>query len=127
MDNKTVQLRNGTSEAKPLVWAVYYTLEALFARDPVVFHELVKLARNPRHKLWGDTAELLKNLSFIKEDGIMHDSVRNIVLAASEGDGLQMRLVFPVPDENALKEYEAWRREFGRIKGKLQKSGRAVR
>ena len=85
MNNEMIKLRNGTEEVKSLVWVVYHTLESLFFDDPMAFYELVQLARNPQHKLWGNTAELLKNLNFIKEDGTMHDSIRNIILSASEG------------------------------------------
>ena len=99
----TVRLKNGIEEAKPLVAVVMLSLESLFKEGKgIVFYELVEICKDSNHKPWGTAiGEDLKNLSLASEvDGkwLVHDSIRNIVLSAAEGEGLDLRLVNPVAE-----------------------------
>jgi hypothetical protein len=84
-----VKLRNGSEEALPLVTAVMMSLQSL---DPITQYELVMVARNRDHKPFGNTGDKLRDLRLLP----MHQSVRNVVLSAFHGEGLQMALRSPV-------------------------------
>ena len=93
---ETVTLKNGTEEAKPLVAVMMLTLEHLFEEDPIAAYELVMLCRNKDHVLFGNTGATLKDLSLVERDGRVCQSIRNVVLSAVVGDGLDMILQSPV-------------------------------
>ena len=90
-----VTLKNGAEEPKPLVLATMVSLENLVQTNPIVAYELVEVCKNPDHELFGNAGEILTKLALI-ENGYVHDSIRNIVLSAFEGEGFEMRLTFPV-------------------------------
>lgn len=90
---ETVKLRNGAEEVKPAVQAVMMSLRSL---DPIAQYELVMKARDRDHELFGHSGEKLKALKLIEPNGRMHDTVRNVVLSAAEGDGLNMTIGSPV-------------------------------
>ncbi len=90
-------LKNGTKEAEWLVKTTMILLEDLIKSNSVAFYELTMKCRDSEHQFFGKTAELLKELALVQGDGTVHDSTRNIVLSAVEGDGLKMKLVSPVP------------------------------
>lgn len=92
---ETVVLKNGSKEVKALVVVVMMSLEELIGKDPITFYELVMFCRDQSHKFFGSTQGALERLGFL-QNGTVHDSVRNIVLSAVEGDGLEMRLRNPV-------------------------------
>jgi hypothetical protein len=92
-----IVLKNGAEEAEPLVKVAMLSLESLIQSSPIAFYELVMKCRDSNHQFFGNTVERLKELSLVQRDGTIHDSVRNIVLSAAEGDGLDMKLVSPVP------------------------------
>lgn len=99
---ETFTLRNGSQEVKPLVLGVYRALSGLLAGNPISFHGIVALCRDPQHKPWGNTGDDLKALGLADEqDGEwhVHGAIRNIVLSAVEGEGLDMTLVNPVKPE----------------------------
>lgn len=65
----------------------------------MIFYELVQLCRDRNHKLFGNTGEQLHNWGLIERHGDsfqVHDATRDIVLSASEGDGLEMTLGNPI-------------------------------
>jgi len=90
-----VKLRNGTSEADVLVAATMLSLRALAESKPVALIELVEVCRDPKHTIWGQCAEELKDVSLLQPDGRPHDSIRNIVQSAAEGEGFEVHLVDP--------------------------------
>ncbi len=93
---KVLKLRNGSEEAPPLVSVTMVSLERLFQEKPIVAYELRELCKNPAHKLFGKAGDDLKALNLVQPDGRVHDSIRNIVLSAFEGEGLEMHMVSPV-------------------------------
>lgn len=95
---ETVILKNGAEEALPLVDVAMLSLRTLMAEKPIVLYELVQLCRDRKHQLFGKSGDDLHALKLIEKhgDGVgVHDSIRNIVLSAVEGDGLEMALGNP--------------------------------
>lgn len=90
-----VVLKNGATESKLLVKAIVVSLKDLIAEDCIAFYELVELCKDPNHKLHGETNEILEKLNFT-HDGVIENSIRNVVLSAVEGERLSMRLTNPV-------------------------------
>lgn len=100
---ETVQLKNGAEEAVPLVNVTMMSLRKLFDELPIVLYELVMLCRDSNHKPFGNCAKDLLDLNLIGPSNRPHNSIRNIVLSAVSGDGLDMTLGSPV----ATKEITA--------------------
>ena len=92
---ETVVLKNGSQEVRTLVVVVMMSLEELIGKDSITFYELVMFCRDQSHKFFGSTQGTLERLGLL-QNGTVHDSVRNIVLSAVEGDGLEMCLRNPV-------------------------------
>ncbi len=55
-----------------------------------------ELVLDPNHKFFGNTKDRLEALALVDANGGIHDSIRNIVLSAIEGEDLEMRLTNPV-------------------------------
>ncbi len=98
MEN-TVVLKSGEELFAPIVSVIYLTLQELLKKQPIAFIELVSLARNPKHELFADTGDILKDLKLIESDMSIPKDVRLVILAASEGEGLGLRLVSPVKEK----------------------------
>lgn len=75
-----------------LVKVVYLSLRDTLRDNPVAFYELVTLARNPEHKLFGNTGEYLTKRAFLDSPNNIQTTCKQIVLAATYGDGLDMAL-----------------------------------
>lgn len=74
-------------------------LEALFTDKPIHAFELVQLCRHTEHRPFGRTGHDLATAGLIEHAAgrfTVHDSIRNVVLSAVEGDGLSMTLRNPV-------------------------------
>ena len=94
---ETVTLKNGAVEAKPLVAVTLMSLEHLINSDPIAFYELVMVCRDKDHKPFGDTREKLETSGLWQaHEPRPHESIRNVVLSAVTGDGLDMVLGAPV-------------------------------
>lgn len=95
---ETVLLKNGTKESKALVIGVMVSLRALTGQQTIQsaigFYELVMACRDSDHKIQGNDGEILEKMGLMK-DGVIHDSVRNIVLSAVVGEDLNMTIVDP--------------------------------
>jgi len=101
-------LKNGTEEAEPLVTITMMCLRDLMGSDPLAVYELVMLARDRNHELFGNARQRLEARSLVQHDGRMHDSIRNIVLSAASGDGLDMVLQSPVaPQEQQAGTHQS--------------------
>lgn len=94
-----VALKNGTEEAALLVSVLFVSLKALAEKDPMAFYDAVMIARPGGYEPFGTNGEKLRGLSIINADNSMHDSVRNVILSAVEGDGLDMILGNPRRNE----------------------------
>lgn len=93
---ETVELRNGAVEATPLVTVAMMSLRHLMNEKPLALYDLVMVCRDSSYEWFGDNLQESQNLSLVQPDGKVHESIRNIVLAAVTGDGLDMRLESPV-------------------------------
>lgn len=94
---ETVQLKNGNEEFKPLVAGTMVSLRQLYNEKPIAIYELAMLCRDPDHEILNKViAQDLHDLGLIDAVAAVHDSIRNIVLSAVEGDGLDMVLGNPV-------------------------------
>jgi hypothetical protein len=80
---------------RPALAAIYFNLESLLAANRIAFFELVELARDETHVLWGTTGAVLTECSLLT-DGTMHDAVRAVVLASTTGDEMDLRLCEPI-------------------------------
>lgn len=89
------KLKNGTEEAKHLIQMVMLSLQTLMQENPIALYEVVMKARDSKHEFFGNTSEILRKLKLIQSDGSLHDSIRNIVNSAAQGDGLDLCLVSP--------------------------------
>jgi hypothetical protein len=92
------RLSNGTEEAIPLVITITMVLESLLSK-PVMFYELVMMARDKNHVPFGNTGSSLCKTGLINDDMSMHASTRNIIQCCVEGEGLNMSLVSPLAVE----------------------------
>ena len=95
----TVALRTGREVPDGLVQPVLLSLGLLAEHSPVALYELAMLARDPWHRLFGNTGQLLTELGLVDQAGKLHDATRDVVLATVEGDGLDMCLVSPYAAE----------------------------
>ena len=93
---KLVTLKNGSEVTEPQVIATMASLNNLIMKNPSAFHELVMKCRDHEHKLLGNTGEVLSDLRLIQPDGRVHESIQDIVLSATEGEGIEMTLGLPV-------------------------------
>lgn len=91
-----VRLKNGTTALQVAVASTLSTLEVLRDNHPLALFDLVMFARDPGDTLDRDTLQMMKKFSLVDESGAMPRDVRNVVLSAAEGDGLNMRLVSPL-------------------------------
>lgn len=89
---ETVVLKSGIEMPKPLVLATWATLRSLMERAPMVLFDAVQMARTGEPQF---NAAQLEKIG-LTQDGQMHDGIRDIILSAALGDGLDLRLTSPV-------------------------------
>jgi len=100
-ETKVVRLKNGTEEFKPLVCGTMLTLHSLLKEQPVAFYELVMKCRDIGHSFFGNAGEHLRSAGLVDENGEIHDSTKNIVLSAIQGEGFGLYLVNPVREASS--------------------------
>lgn len=95
---EAIRLRTGVESTDVLVTTTMLHLDQLIGdiHNPMAFYELAMVARDPSHAIWGPCRARLIASGLLDGGGVMHSLVRDIVLAATEGDGIDMRLVNPV-------------------------------
>ena len=96
---KTVKLRNGTEEAEPLITVVCISLEHLFKTKPMAFYDLVMKTRDGNYQVFSPNIPILDSLHLYPQCGTQHESIRNVVLSCSRGEGLEMEFILPFPDK----------------------------
>ncbi len=94
---KAVELKNGTQEADVLVKTTMMLLGVIAEQQPMATLNLVMRCRDSDYKYWGNSEQILKDNGLITH-GVIHDSVRNVVLSAFEGEGLGIKLVNPLAE-----------------------------
>jgi len=106
--SEQVMLKNGSVVSGPLVKRVMHMLFELFLTrglylDSMV-NELVSKARDAsfdlEKALEDYKIEKLKEYELLDEEGNIPESIRNILLSASEGEGRETMLVWPVRTES---------------------------
>ncbi len=98
---RVVRLRTGAEVPEPLVATTVLALEALMDSHPVALYEAVELARNPSHVPFGRTGAILRGHGLLDGSGQMLGTARDVILAATEGDGFDVRLVSPYASDTA--------------------------
>lgn len=99
---KMVTLKNGTSEVASLVAVTMHSINKLTDDGfGIAIFELVELSRNPQHVPFGNAGDKLKAFSLASEkDGkwTVHNSIRNVVLSAASGEGMDVQIGDPIQD-----------------------------
>ena len=102
---ETVALRNGSTEAKPIVVMTYMNLKSMFddIQGAIAFYELVEVCKNPKHEIFSDAQkQYLIGRALMQPDGRVHQSIKNVVLSAATGEGLDLSLVNPISSNFAV-------------------------
>lgn len=103
----TIILKNGSEEVKQLVIVVMHSLHGLLSTEVppmeaipngLAFYDLVMKCRNHNHQISEKSEKILKGLSLIESNGEVHQSIRNIVLSAANGDDLEITLLNPIKE-----------------------------
>jgi len=96
--SELVKLKNGAEAMPSAVAVVMMSLEQLFRDHPIAAYELVMKCRDRNHKIFGNGGiqEDLQRRALMIGDGHVHESIRDVILSAVSGDGLQMTLSNPV-------------------------------
>ena len=96
------KLKNGSEERDAAVAATMISLKYLWNSGfsgITVISDLLQICKNdPTYRAFGDNEETLKELALLQEDGKPHATIRNIVLSAISGEGLEMTLESPIAD-----------------------------
>ena len=72
------------------------SIRNLMETNPIAFYELVMICRDSNHAPFGNTGDILRNFNLLNTEGKVHSSIRNIVISAVTGEGLEMTLGSPV-------------------------------
>ncbi len=99
--NRTVTLRTGIEAHEGTVAGVTTSLGALMkdAAGALAVYDLVQICRDPAYSAFVGSVSELQRRNLLMPDGRVHQVVKEIVLAGTEGDGLDLRLVNPVTGE----------------------------
>jgi hypothetical protein len=99
---ESVTLKTGATIPIHTFIETYKSLRSLAeSDDPFLFYEFVMLCRDSNHEFWNhNTQQRLNDLSLIQADGHIQDDVREVVLSATEGEGLDLTLL---PSVNTLQ------------------------
>lgn len=99
MSIEMVKLKNGSTEPHPTVVATMVSLKSQ-AKDGLggmlLLYDLQQICKGKGERVNSSTVEKLKKLALLEQSGQPHDSVRNIVLSALQGEGLGMEIVSPI-------------------------------
>jgi len=67
----------------------------------IALYELVAVCKNPSHQVFSNAQkEYLMGRALMQPDGRIHQSIKNIVLSAIEGEGLRLTVVNPIAPGN---------------------------
>src|SRR3990167_887425 len=97
-----LKLKNGSEVAQSIVVATMMSLDALINSNPIAFYELVEKCRDSKHEMFGNTKEVVAKWALIDMNGSVHSCIKDVVLSAVEGDGLDMSLGRPVAPQSSI-------------------------
>ena len=89
------KLKNGSYLEIVLVTQIMERLRLLGKNHPIPFDQFVKCCRNRSSVILSATIIPIRRMDLVKEGDLISDDVRNVVLSAVEGDGLQLKLGTP--------------------------------
>ncbi len=89
-----MKLKNGSDEHEVAVKVVTRSMRGLFKSHPIALFELVEIAKDPKHEPFGVTGEVLERLGLTNK-GQMHTTIRNVVLSATAGSGMDLAIGDP--------------------------------
>ena len=97
MSKNTVRLRTGAEVDSGVLVATRMNLDELLdTGTAMVFHEAVMIARNSQHRPRSNNFAILKEMQLLDSTGQMHESIRDCILALTEGEGMEMGMVNPL-------------------------------
>ena len=77
--------------------AIIFARTDYITEKPIILYELMMKCRDSKHQFFGRSDAELRKLSLIGvSDDSIHDSIRNIVLSATSGEGTDMTLGSPI-------------------------------
>ena len=88
----TVKLHTGTEVSSIILTTATMNLELLKNTNPIVFYELVSVARDPTHAWFGNSEQDCRDRSLHPEQ----PANRDIILASVTGDAMAMRMCNPI-------------------------------
>lgn len=92
-----LKLRNGNEVPEPIAISTMMNLNLLMEKDPIAFFELVAKCKNSQHKMWGKTEKTVSDFGLINS-GSVHECIRDVVLSAVQGEGIEMVLGSPLEE-----------------------------
>lgn len=98
-----VKLKNGSEVPKPVLITTMMSLELLMNKNPIACYELVQKCKDSKHTMFGNTKKVVEDLALMNS-GSIHDTVKDIVLSAVEGDELNMVLTSPIEKSSVTKK-----------------------
>jgi len=96
---KTVELKNGSTEMRMLVVGTYLILQKMLddIQGVTAYYELVQTCIDSKHEIFSDVQkQYLIDKTLMQTEGSVHGSIRNIVLSATIGEGVDLSLVNPI-------------------------------
>ena len=95
-----VKLKNNTEEPAQLVAVTMTSLKHIWNSGIpgiLMLSDLVQICRDDKkYRKFGNNEDELKKCALLQANGRPHDSVRNIVLSAFTGEGLDLTLGSPI-------------------------------
>ena len=92
---KVITLRTGAEVPEPVITPVTLALHALEDSNPIALYEAACMARDRSYVPFGNTGAVLEGIGLLQRGGTMHDATRDVILAAIDGEDLDLRLVSP--------------------------------
>lgn len=102
METDLVDLKNGAKEANVLVASTMTSLNGLMKGGfggLTQLYDLVMVCRDPKYKIGERNLKALQDLALLESDGQPHSSIKNIVLSAATGEGMELKLSSPLASE----------------------------
>lgn len=103
MEDQNVLLTNGARVPKSVVDVTMISLSHLMTKGGfagiIQAYDLAMFCRDSSYHMSEANKKALQDLGLLEGNGSPHDIVKDIVLSALQGEGLGMRLVQPIADQ----------------------------
>lgn len=94
-----IKLNNGAEVPAILVSTTMEAAKQLLHDDTIAFYEMVEKCRDQSYTMWKDTEKKVKKYI------IIHDMTCDVIKSAVRGNGLEMRLDSPLPNNNERESH----------------------